>query len=137
VSDSMTVNKLIRLLHKISEGDYVEDQILAQIRSAADLLSELKEKHDALAAHVERYKKAALDAIPMLSGGDVKANLRDVYDETPQQSLAERDAEIAKKAFKVIMEALEYDDGRYIETLSDRLDMIEEYVAKLREQGNA
>jgi hypothetical protein len=132
----MTVNKLIELLHNIREGDTVEDQILAQIRSAADLLSELKEKHDALAAHVERYNKAALDAIPMLSGGDVKANLRDVYDESPLQSLAKRNAEIAKEAFKVIMEALEYDDGRYIETLSDRLDMIEEYVAKLREQGN-
>ena len=46
-----------------------------------------------------------------------------------------RNAEIAKEAFKVVMEALEYDDGRYIETESDRLDMIEEYVTKLRERG--
>jgi len=46
-----------------------------------------------------------------------------------------RNAEIAKEAFKVVMEALEYDDGRYIETESDRLDMIEEYVAKLQEHG--
>lgn len=44
---------------------------------AEAILAEL----EALTAHVERLSKAALDAIHYLPGGDIKAELRDAYDE--------------------------------------------------------
>ena len=69
------------------------------MEEAADLIEQQAAEIDALKAHIERYNKAALDAIPMLYGGEIKANLRDVYDESPQTSLAEHDAEVAHMAF--------------------------------------
>lgn len=66
---------------------------------AAKHVEQLQAERDALAAHVERLRIAALNAISFMSGGQYKAELRDAYDETPQQSLAEHDAEVARKAF--------------------------------------
>jgi len=54
-------------------------------------VAELEQERDQLAAHVERLRKAALDAIHFIPGGQVKASLRDAYDETPTTSLARRD----------------------------------------------
>lgn len=56
-----------------------------------ELAAKLEQERDALTAHVERSKKAALDAIHYLPGGEIKAELRDAYDDTPEFSLARRD----------------------------------------------
>ncbi len=48
-----------------------------------------QEQIDALKAQVNCLRKAALDAISYMTGGEAKANLRDAYDATPEQCLAE------------------------------------------------
>ena len=47
-----------------------------------------QEQINALKAQVNCLRKAALDAISYMTGGEAKANLRDAYDATPEQCLA-------------------------------------------------
>lgn len=49
---------------------------------------EAEAKRDELSAHLDRLRKAVLDAIHIIPGGDVKAELRDAYDEAPEVCLA-------------------------------------------------
>lgn len=64
-----------------------------------------QEQIDALKAQVNCLRKAALDAISFMSGGEAKANLRDAYDMTPEQCLAEVKAQAIEDAI------LRADDG--------------------------
>ena len=48
-----------------------------------------QEQINQLKAQVNCLRKAALDAISYMTGGEAKANLRDAYDATPEQCLAE------------------------------------------------
>lgn len=82
-------------------NDYRE--LESELRSHKQCIDSMQKERDELAAHIERYNKAALDAIPMLSGGEVKANLRDVYDESPQACLDEHDVEVAEAAIKTAL----------------------------------
>lgn len=47
-----------------------------------------QEQINQLKAQVNCLRKAALDAISYMTGGEAKANLRDAYDATPEQCLA-------------------------------------------------
>lgn len=49
---------------------------------------QLEQERNELSAQVERLRLAILNAIPFIPGGNVKANLRDAYDETLPASLA-------------------------------------------------
>lgn len=51
-----------------------------------------------LKAQVNCLRKAALDAINYMTGGEAKANLRDAYDATPEQCLAEVKAKAIEDA---------------------------------------
>src|SRR5690554_3381741 len=62
---------------------------------------------EALVAHVERLRKAALDAIPYLPGGEIKAELRDAYDDTPETSLARLKAKWQAEVLDDAAEAFE------------------------------
>ena len=62
-----------------------------------------QEHINALKAQVNCLRKAALDAISYMTGGEAKANLRDAYDAAPEQCLAEVKA-------KAIEDALFYAD---------------------------
>lgn len=73
--------------------DEMFDSLESEVARLRRELDELKAERDALATHVELMSKAALDAIHYLPGGDIKAELRDAYDETPETSLARLKAE--------------------------------------------
>lgn len=49
---------------------------------------QLQAKNDELVARVARLEEAALIAIHALAGGQAKADVRDIYDETESESLA-------------------------------------------------
>ena len=49
---------------------------------------ELERERNELAAQVDSLRSAILNAIQFIPGGNVKANLRDAYDETPPAALA-------------------------------------------------
>lgn len=54
---------------------------------------ELLAENAAFASQVEVLRKAALNAISLMPGGESKAQLRDAYDATPSQCLTEIKAE--------------------------------------------
>lgn len=105
--------------------EYLESK-LPDFHLARRQLQELREERDALAAQVERLRKAALDAIHYLPGGEIKAELRDAYDDTPETSLARRD--LLKQA-EVLEEA-----GRYIRCEEDAA-LLRINAAELRHQA--
>ena len=55
-----------------------------------------------LKANNNRLRLAALNAISFMSGGDAKAELRDAYDETPEESLIEHDIQVINDAIESI-----------------------------------
>ena len=57
-----------------------------------------QEQIEQLKAQVNCLRKAALDAISFMTGGEAKANLRDAYDATPEQCLAEVKAKAIEDA---------------------------------------
>jgi len=84
-----------------------EMERLRQERDALqEQLSAALEREAALVAHVERLRKAALDAIHYLPGGEIKAELRDAYDDTPETSLANLKAEWDQDELQPIWETL-------------------------------
>jgi len=66
-------------------------------------INELEQENAALKSQVEQLRLAALSAISFMSGGDAKAKLRDAYDATSEQCLAEHDAEVAAKSVDVVI----------------------------------
>lgn len=75
------------------------------------------EQIDALKAQVNCLRKAALDAISYMTGGEAKANLRDAYDMTPEQCLAEVKAKAIEDAVpKMINACVRYSVEKYINT---------------------
>lgn len=91
----------------------------------------------ALKAQVNCLRKAALDAISYMTGGEAKASLRDAYDATPEQCLAE----VKAGAIRAMQKELEtfgavFNDGNgkdWHEVIKHS-DVIA-YVFKLREQA--
>jgi hypothetical protein len=57
----------------------------------------LRQERDQLKAYCNRLRIAALNAISMMPGGNTKADLRDAYDETPEQCLAAHDAKVIER----------------------------------------
>lgn len=78
-----------------------------------------------------------INAISFMSGGETKAQLRDAYDATPQQHLAELKAEAAKAAIYALFEVgncPQYENGAgdgYIEC-GDALKFAEKYTDNIR-----
>jgi hypothetical protein len=68
-----------------------------------------QEQIDALKAQVNCLRKAALDAISYMTGGEAKANLRDAYDATPEQCLAEVKAKAIEEYKKEQAETMRLD----------------------------
>lgn len=56
---------------------------------AQNQVTALTAERDKLAAQVNTLRTAALNAICVMSGGNEKADLRDAYDATPEQCLAD------------------------------------------------
>jgi hypothetical protein len=56
-------------------------------------LAEAEQRILELEAHCENQSLALLEAIHHLPGGDVKSYVRDVYDDTPKQSLTKHEDE--------------------------------------------
>ena len=62
-------------------------------------IAEAAERLEELAAQVEMLRIAALNAVQTMSGGKVKADLRDAYDAAPTQCLREIQAIHFEKGF--------------------------------------
>lgn len=103
-------------------------QYIDRGRQAADLIEQQAAEIDALKAHVERLRSIAFPYIDLLP------ELVDWFDDTPYQSLAEHDAEIARKAFIAGMM-----NGFNVVSnggLFDADEAATDYVNKLRQSGN-
>ena len=77
-----------------------------------------QEQIDALKAQVNCLRKAALDAISYMTGGEAKANLRDAYDATPEQCLAEVKAKAIEEYKQEQAELKQLDIATKIMTIS-------------------
>jgi len=95
----------------------------------ADYIAAVEAERDALAAQVEQLRLAALNAISFMSGGDAKAALRDAYDATPAQCLAEREEIAADSYWKGYVAG--GDDFRQGVSLGFVTEKASERVAKL------
>ena len=94
-----------------------------------DEVKALKTQNAELMAHVKVLRTAALNAVQAMNGGKAKADLRDAYDATPNQCLREIQA-------SAIDAAVDFEDGRYCETVGDRIDMILDYANLIRQEGD-
>ena len=81
----------------------------------------------ALKAQVNYLREAALDAISFMVGGEAKAKLRDAYDATPEQCLAE----VKAKAIEEIV--AEFNKKGLLGT--SLINLISDCVTQLREQA--
>lgn len=72
----------------------------------------------ALKAQVNCLRKAALDAISYMAGGEAKANLRDAYDATPEQCLSEVKAKAIEEYKKEQAETMRLDLATKIMTVT-------------------
>lgn len=77
-----------------------------------------QEQIDALKAQVNCLRKAALDAISYMTGGEAKANLRDAYDATPAQCLAEVKAKVIEEYKREVAESKQIDLATKIMTVT-------------------
>ena len=87
-----------------------------------------QEQINQLKAQVNCLRKAALDAISYMTGGEAKANLRDAYDATPEQCLAEVRAKAIEEAAKKC--GVKNIDGTYC-----WVDSLQDVAKQLREQA--
>lgn len=103
---SYAKQKLSLLVRDIA--NYTDDEFRRQmariVRGATgqdipDDCHEIKAERDALAAQVDLLRLAVLSAVQKISGGQTKADLRDAYDATPEQCLAEIKAEACRAGF--------------------------------------
>lgn len=93
---------------------YTYEELQELLRTKQKELDEAIEREAALATHVERLRKAALDAIHYLPGGEIKAELRDAYDDTPETSLAHRDLIKQAEVFFTASDLIRHEyDGLY------------------------
>lgn len=82
----------------------------------ATLQKRLKEVEQ-LKAQVNCLRDAALDAISFMVGGEAKAKLRDAYDATPEQCLAEVKAKAIEDSMpKIINACVKYAVEKYVDT---------------------
>ena len=84
------------------------NELLNKIEQLQAQCAELERERDALAAHVGRLRGVSMRACTapyespaygVKTKGYFISELADVLEETPQQSLAKHDAEVARKAF--------------------------------------
>ena len=77
-----------------------------------------QEQIDTLKAQVNCLREAALDAIFSMVGGEVKAKLRDAYDATPEQCLAEVKAKAIEEYKKEQAEIMRLDIATKVMTVT-------------------
>jgi len=93
LNHQIKTNKTLRLYSVSSSFREIEKQ------DKDEYIAALEQGIDELSAHIERYDESALAAIHRLSGGNVKAFLRDVYDDSPEVSLTKIRANQSTKSF--------------------------------------
>lgn len=81
-----------------------------------------------LKAQVNCLREAALRAISYMTGGEAKSNLRDAYDATPEQCLAEVKAQVIEDVANDLRtdEDYHHNDDWYINYLMNKADKIRE-----------
>jgi len=93
-------------------------------------INALQAERDALAANVNNLRSSAIEALNfMWNGSEAKGRLSGACESTTRQCLAAHDAEVAANAIDA---AVDFEDGRYCETVGDRVDMILDYARQLR-----
>lgn len=86
-------------------GSGIEGKPLRNLRITITQDKEL----DRLKVNNNRLRLAALNAISFMSSGDAKAELRDAYDESPEQSLHEHDAQVIEDFCNFAISKYRYD----------------------------
>lgn len=141
IIDAGCLKMAINVLRRAGK-DEVADQLEADCKCSPDELNalqqrnaELERERDELAAHVERYDKAASAAIFIMPSGEAKADLRDVYDESPQTSLAERYAEVVENFIDNEIRSACLASGWGTESSAYQVSiMLEQYANQLRNE---
>lgn len=96
-----------------------------------------QEQINQLKAQVNCLRKAALDAISYMTGGEAKANLRDAYDATPEQCLAEVKAMVIEDSMpKIINACVKYSVEKYINTSVEMVSVGQlKHLSEIRHHG--
>jgi len=100
------IEQLSKRILTLNEQGIMPD-LVRELEGSILKIEQLQAERDALAAHVERFKSACemlyhwhdTSDGGMVVDGDVVRKLWELESTTPQQSLAEHDAEVARKAF--------------------------------------
>jgi hypothetical protein len=82
---------------ELSEWNELLDAYFGCRNKLGDRIAELERENAELMAQVEVLRIAALNAVQSMSGGEAKADLRDVYDATPAQCLNQIKAEAVQE----------------------------------------
>ena len=127
--NTQALTTALRLVADSLEEGEDSDLIKATIFEAAERLEKLEQERDALAAHVEQLRIAALNAVQLMSGGKAKADLRDAYDATSAQHLAE----IKAQAIEGYANKLQ-DSGRGVTIRSVKASLLS-YANKIRSEA--
>lgn len=117
----------MNILRNVSDAE-LANKLNHEMKQVYDMFDAVKVERDQLKAQVNCLRKAALDAISYMTGGEAKANLRDAYDATPEQCLAEVKAKAIEDVTDVMRQeaSYTYDDDYYIEYLLTKVDKIRE-----------
>ena len=91
------------------------------ISDNSQVIENLIKERDELKAHCERQHLALLNAIHSLPGGVTKADVRDVYDSVPHQSLAEHDYMVIDKAIDKLSKYIGYGATLSLQNYRDEL----------------
>ncbi len=111
-----------------------KDRYLSAYFALVNKNQQLQTKITESEARVGRLEKAALISIHALSGGDAKAEVRDIYDETPAQSLQHIEAAAVEKFANDFCDRLNEHFGKHDTWSINTMNHAKRYCAELRQQ---
>ena len=80
-----------------------------QAKGVIEYINQLELENNRLRANNNHLRISALDAIHFIPSGEVKANLRDAYDETIEQSLHEHDTQVIRNFCNFVLNKYRHD----------------------------
>lgn len=120
---------LITQVEQLSKNQLPDGYITAPEEAWHDLAQQEKKVFE-LQAQIEKLRNAVFCSVAFISNDKAKSGLISVYDKTPAQCLAERDAEVAAKAFMT-----GYKHGSNWHSVYTREEARDLYLKQLRQQA--
>ena len=100
--------EIARLSNELVSALDERDALAAQVEQLRERFGQYAMENTALSCMVNDLRSAALNAISFMSGGNAKAALRDAYDATAEQCLAEIKAKAVADAVNAHPETIAY-----------------------------